>query len=55
MLVKKLNMFGIRKGEELKTPRHTSAAASYNNRLPYSQQREMAYLLSWLTTIKAIL
>jgi hypothetical protein len=35
MLVKKL-IIRMRKGEELKTPRHASAAASRNNRLPHS-------------------
>jgi len=28
----------MRKGEELKTPRHTSAAASRDDRLPHSRQ-----------------
>jgi len=31
-------MFRMRKGEELKTSRYASAAASRNDRLPYSQQ-----------------
>ena len=30
-------MFRMRKGEELKTPRHASAAASRDDRLPHSQ------------------
>jgi len=30
----------MRKGEELKTPRHASAAALRNDRLPHSQQLE---------------
>jgi len=33
-------MFGMRKGEELKTPRHASAAASRDDRLPHSQQTQ---------------
>jgi len=28
----------MRKGEELKTPRHASAAATRDDRLPHSQQ-----------------
>jgi len=28
----------MRKGEELKTPRHASAAASRDDRLPHSRQ-----------------
>jgi hypothetical protein len=31
-------LIGIRKGEELKTPRYASAAASRDDRLPYSRQ-----------------
>jgi hypothetical protein len=38
MLVNKSFLIGIRKGKELKTPRHASAAASRDDRLPYSRQ-----------------
>jgi hypothetical protein len=38
MLVNKAYSIRMRKGEELKTPRHASAAASRNDRLPHSQQ-----------------
>ena len=31
----------MRKGEEPKTPRHASAVASRNDRLPYSQQKPL--------------
>ena len=39
MLVSMLLLVGMRKGEELKTPRHASAAASRDDRLPYSRQK----------------
>jgi len=38
MLVNSFDFIGIRKGEELKTPRHASAAASRDDRLPNSRQ-----------------
>jgi hypothetical protein len=38
MLVNKSLLIGIRKGEEFKTPRHASAAASRDDRLPHSRQ-----------------
>ena len=31
----------MRKGEELKTPRHASAAASRDDRLPHSRQKDI--------------
>jgi len=37
MLVNMLIFLQIRKGEELKVPYHASAAAIYNNYVPYSQ------------------
>jgi len=37
MLVNMLTI-GTRKGEELKTPRHASAAATRDDRLPHSRQ-----------------
>ena len=45
MLVNML-IIRIRKGKELKTPRHASAAATRNDRLPYSRQ-----ILLWNTSI----
>jgi len=42
MLLLYISFFiGIRKGEEPKTPRYASAAALYNDRLPYSQQHAL--------------
>jgi hypothetical protein len=40
IFVNKSFFFGIRKGKELKTPRHASAAASRDDRLPHSRQVE---------------
>jgi len=37
MLVNIYLLIEIREGEELKTPRHASAAATRNDRLPYSR------------------
>ena len=31
-------LIGMRKGEELKAPRHASAATTRDDRLPYSRQ-----------------
>jgi hypothetical protein len=36
----------MRKGEELKTPRHASAAASRDDRLPHS--RQVVYIIAWI-------
>jgi len=44
MLVNKAFFIGIRKGEELKTPRHASAAASRDDRLPHSRQLLKFYI-----------
>jgi len=38
MLVNICLLIRIREGEELKTPRHASAAATRNNHLPHSRQ-----------------
>jgi hypothetical protein len=38
MLVNKASSIRIKKGKELKTPRHASAAASRDGRLPHSRQ-----------------
>ena len=38
MLVKML-VNGMRKGEELETPRYANAAATRDDRLPYSRQK----------------
>jgi len=46
MLVKSLILFGMRKGEELKTPRHASAAALRDDRLPHSQHLLLSSLLA---------
>ena len=39
----------MRKGEELKTPRHASAAATRDDRLPYSRHWQLFFL--WLPSI----
>ena len=36
-------IIGIKKGEELKTPRHASAAATRDDRLPYSRQQTSSF------------
>ena len=54
MLVNKAYFIGIRKGEELKTPRHASAAASRNDRLPHSQQYSFTKLY-YIRLISALL
>jgi len=41
----------MRKGEELKTPRHASAAASRDDRLPNSQQ---VYILTILNRVPIV-
>ena len=43
MLVNKSLLIRIRKGEELKTPRYASAAASRDDRLPLSRQYLLLY------------
>ena len=40
----------MRKGKELKTPRHASAAASRDDRLPHSQHMDKQFLITSLKT-----
>ena len=44
------SFIGMRKGEGPKTPRHTSAAASRDDRLPHSRQKQR----NIIATIKSV-
>ena len=50
----KLDIFGMRKGEELKTPRHASAAALRDDRLPHSQQKDFVISYSGIKRLFAL-
>ena len=44
-------LIGTRKGEELKAPRHASAATIYDDRLPYSQHWQLFFYSCYLYTL----
>jgi len=44
-------LIGIRKGEELKAPRHASAATTRNDRLPYSRHWQLSFYSCYLYTL----
>jgi len=44
-------LIGTRKGEELKAPRHASAATTRDDRLPYSQHWQLFFYSCYLYTL----
>jgi hypothetical protein len=53
MLVKSF-LIGMREGEELKAPRHASAAATRDSNLPYSWHLVNAQASLWLRRSRAV-